>query len=380
MTTIHGRIDLATGEYTPYDQPEQRSGNGVVLGTVYPGTAKHEAAHAAAGLLLGIAVYDARADTPTAESAGHVRLPSWTGSRNKALMTLAGAMTEDDWLPGRPKAGVPGDGGALAQHADSLGLDQAGWEALVADAEQIVASQEFKELAGVIESLLERGLVLDRDRLELIHKSVGGQQLDHKTVKAATRTETDLGQFTAIAAAYTLDRDRERIVPGAFEKSLAAWRERGRPIPLHWSHLGDPQYIIGEVDPHAAREIREGLFVKGNVDLGGSRVAREAWRLVKSGTVGLSFGFLGRKGPKRPDGTRQIIEIDLYEVSLTPGTGQSRHPHPVVQVNRPAGGRPRTPSRVRAGRPRAPAASDRGQGPLLDAARGPLAARRRARA
>jgi HK97 family phage prohead protease len=216
------------------------------------------------------------------------------------------------------EAGVPGDEGALAEHADALGLDQAGWESAVADAEQIVASREFKELAGVIESLLERGLRLDADRLELIHKSIGGQQLDHKTVKAATRTDTDLGQFTAIAAAYTLDRDRERIVPGAFEKSLAAWRERDRPIPLHWSHLGDPQYIIGEVDPHAAREIAEGLFVKGRVDIDHSDVAREAWRLVKSGTVGLSFGFLGRKGPEKRDGTREIVEIDLYEVSLTP--------------------------------------------------------------
>jgi HK97 family phage prohead protease len=128
----------------------------------------------------------------------------------------------------------------------------------------------------------------------------------------------DLGEFTAIAAAYTLDRDKERIVPGAFEKSLAAWRKRGRAIPLHWSHLGDPQYIIGSVDPHAAREISEGLFVKGRVDLDHSDIAREAWRLVKSGTVGLSFGFLGKMGPERTDGTRQILEVDLFEISLTP--------------------------------------------------------------
>jgi HK97 family phage prohead protease len=155
---------------------------------------------------------------------------------------------------------------------------------------QIVATSQFKSLVAVIETLLERGLVLDTNRLQMIHKSIGGEQLEHKTVKTTTRTETDLGGFTAIAAAYTLDRDKERIVPGAFEKSLAAWRKRNRAIPLHWSHLGDPQYIIGSVDPHTAREIKEGLFVKGRVDLDHGEIAREAWQLVKSGTVGLSFG------------------------------------------------------------------------------------------
>jgi hypothetical protein len=106
MSTIHGRIDPLTGVYTPYPEPEGR-GNGVVLGTVYPGTAKHEAGHAAAGLLLGVKVDDARADTPTEDSAGHVRLPWWTSSRNKMLMTLAGAMTEDDWSPDWPKPACP---------------------------------------------------------------------------------------------------------------------------------------------------------------------------------------------------------------------------------------------------------------------------------
>lgn len=30
------------------------------------------------------------------------------------------------------------------------------------------------------------------------------------------------------------------------------------------------------------------------------------------------FGFLGRTGPERQDRTREIVEIDLFEVSLTP--------------------------------------------------------------
>jgi HK97 family phage prohead protease len=321
--TINGRIDLATGEYMPYKHatPTRHDSEPVErIVWVDPDAATHEAQHVAMGLLRSVRMTQARADNPSPNVAGHVLVPAYTPTRDKALLNLAGYMGEDGWPPDQIPSpeGATGDERQLAWYLDQLGYDLADYRALVADAKQIVATPQFKSLVGVIETLLERGLVLDKDRLQLIHKSLGGEQLEHKTLKAATRTETDLGQFTAIAAAYTLDRDKERIVPGAFEKSLAAWRKRNRPIPLHWSHLGDPQYIIGEVDPHTAREIREGLYVKGRVDIDHSDTAREAWRLVKSGTVGLSFGFLATKGPERSDGTRQIVEIDLFEISLTP--------------------------------------------------------------
>jgi hypothetical protein len=76
--------------------------------------------------------------------------------------------------------------------------------------------------------------------------------------------------------------------------------------------------VIGTVDPHSAREIREGLFVKGKLDIDDSEIAREAWRLVKSGAVALSFGYMVTDSFKRPDGIEELREIDLFEVSLTP--------------------------------------------------------------
>jgi HK97 family phage prohead protease len=105
-------------------------------------------------------------------------------------------------------------------------------------------------------------------------------ELSHKTVKATSRVSTDLGEFTAIAAAWTEDRDGDQIIRGAFDKTIKAWQERDRPIPLHWAHKGDPQNVIGAVDPQSTREVAEGLFVKGKLDLDGSEIAREAWRLV----------------------------------------------------------------------------------------------------
>jgi hypothetical protein len=242
---IHGRIDPATGGYTPYEhgartpavsEPVERTV------WIHPDTATHEARHVAMGLLQGARIIEARADTPTPDAAGHVLVPSSTPTRAKALLNVVGQMGGPGWPPEWPSpTGATGDERQLARYVDELGYDRAGWEALVADAKQMVATPQFKRLVGVIEALLATGCVLDEAKLRLIHKSIGGQQFDHKTVKATTRAGTDLGEFTAIAAAYTLDRDRERIVRGAFEKSLAAWRERDRLIPLHWSHLGDPQ-------------------------------------------------------------------------------------------------------------------------------------------
>jgi hypothetical protein len=58
--------------------------------------------------------------------------------------------------------------------------------------------------------------------------------------------------------------------------------------------------------------------VKGKLDLEGSEVAREAWRLVKAGTAALSFGYLATDTFRRADGIEELRELDLYEISLTP--------------------------------------------------------------
>jgi HK97 family phage prohead protease len=164
---------------------------------------------------------------------------------------------------------------------------------------------------------LARGCVLREDHIRVVHEACGAPGLEHKTLKATART-TDLGEFTALAAAWTEDRDGDQITRGAFAKSIQAWKERGRPIPLHWAHRGDAENVIGEVDPHSVREIAEGLYAKGKLDLEGSEIAREAWRLVKARTVALSFGYLATDTFRRTDGIQELRELDLYEISLTP--------------------------------------------------------------
>jgi uncharacterized protein len=143
--------------------------------------------------------------------------------------------------------------------------------------------------------------------------------VQHLAVKAAVEEVTDLGEFTAIAAAYTADRVNDQIVPGAFAKTIERWRASGKVIPLHWNHSGAAADIIGVVDPASLRETNAGLYVEGKLDLEGSMVAREAWRSMKANAMSLSFGYTVDRQRRRSDGINELQEIDLFEVSIVPG-------------------------------------------------------------
>ena len=109
----------------------------------------------------------------------------------------------------------------------------------------------------------------------------GGRTMRHLTVDTKAATITDAGIFEAIAAAWSVDRANEAIRPGAFAKTIARWQASGKQIPLHWSHGGAPEDIIGSVDPTSMRETSEGLHVAGRLALDGSEQARSAWRAMK---------------------------------------------------------------------------------------------------
>jgi HK97 family phage prohead protease len=142
--------------------------------------------------------------------------------------------------------------------------------------------------------------------------------LEHKAVEATTRVDSDLGEFAAIAATYDVDRVKDRIRFGAFEKTITRWQECGRRVPLHWDHRGEARNVIGSINPAAMQEIAgAGLYVKGKLDLDDSEVARQAWRSMKDNRVGLSFGYLTVKSRKR-GGINDLLELDLFEISIVP--------------------------------------------------------------
>jgi HK97 family phage prohead protease len=115
------------------------------------------------------------------------------------------------------------------------------------------------------------------------------------------------------------ERKGRPIVKGAFADTIAAWQHTGRTVPLHWSHSPEPDDIIGSVDPRSMRETDEGLVVKGELDLDNSERARQAWRAMKTGSMALSFGYLTQRERQAADGANELLTLDLFEISLTPG-------------------------------------------------------------
>lgn len=142
--------------------------------------------------------------------------------------------------------------------------------------------------------------------------------MQHLVKTAAVGEVTERGQFSALAATWSVDRTNEQIRPGAFRRSISRWQESGRSIPLHWNHSTGPADIIGSIDPQLTRETSEGLVVEGRVDLEDSTTAREAWRSMKRDRLALSFGYVVNKERKRGDGVTELLELDLFEISVVP--------------------------------------------------------------
>ena len=98
------------------------------------------------------------------------------------------------------------------------------------------------------------------------------------------------------------DRGGDVIRKGAFARALQAAGE----VPLLWQHKADA--VVGRIE-HLSEDER-GLRVIARLS------EARASRLLGSGKVdGLSFGYRVREA-KRAGALRELIELDLVEVSL----------------------------------------------------------------
>jgi len=109
------------------------------------------------------------------------------------------------------------------------------------------------------------------------------------------------------------DAGRDTIRPGAFARTLG---ERAGPIPLFWQHR--PDIRVGWVE--AAAEDARGLRVIAAIDnpAGGAAAALRGGRVS-----GLSFGYRARAF-RRDEGGRELIDLELLEVSLVTHPMQHR--------------------------------------------------------
>lgn len=141
-----------------------------------------------------------------------------------------------------------------------------------------------------------------------------------KSVPFEFKSLDDAGTFEATVAVFgNVDKIGDRIMPGAFAKSLAQWEASGDPLPVIFNHdWASPHAHIGVVEK--AMETQQGLLVKGRLDIVDNDVARQVHRLMQRRSLKeFSFGYSIPKGgeKKAKDGANELLEIDLAEVGPT---------------------------------------------------------------
>lgn len=129
------------------------------------------------------------------------------------------------------------------------------------------------------------------------------------------KSVSENGEFEGYGSIFgNKDSYGDIIVPGAFQKSLSGWSDKGRLPAMLWQHrMDEPIGIYTEM-----REDEVGLYVKGRLLIDDDPLSRRAHGHMKAGSLtGMSIGFMIGDWEYNSDKEAWLIkEIDLWEVSL----------------------------------------------------------------
>lgn len=139
------------------------------------------------------------------------------------------------------------------------------------------------------------------------------------TVETAAEEDTGgtAGVFEAIVSVFgNVDSYGDRVIEGAFAKSLEEWDAKGAPVPVYWSHrMDEPEFNIGYV--LEAEERPEGLWVKAQLDLESPRAAYVHRLMQQKRVTQFSFAYdIVDHEVVTEDGNEvwNLKELSLYEV------------------------------------------------------------------
>ncbi len=108
-----------------------------------------------------------------------------------------------------------------------------------------------------------------------------------------------------------VDSYNERVLPGAFKGSIEEHKRRGTRIKMLWQHRKDVPIGVWRT----AAEDSKGLLLEGQINLK-TDAGRNAYEHIMAGDVdSLSIGYREIKARQASDGVRDLIELDLFEVS-----------------------------------------------------------------
>jgi HK97 family phage prohead protease len=131
--------------------------------------------------------------------------------------------------------------------------------------------------------------------------------------KAVTENEDGDLVIEGLASDFSLDRQDEAFIPGAFEKGIKDFLAGQRPLLYHHKH--DLQ--LGQVEHVEPRD--DGLYFKAVVPQPPeSSPLRHQYELIRRGMMkAVSVAGLFKRRPGA-DGRPRIYEVDLAEISVTP--------------------------------------------------------------
>jgi HK97 family phage prohead protease len=128
----------------------------------------------------------------------------------------------------------------------------------------------------------------------------------------AVLSQLNANEFEGYASLFGVpDNAGDVVAPGAFTKSLA---RRGLDrVRMLYQHFAHEPIGVWEV----LREDARGLYVRGRLTTDIER-GRDVLALLKDGALnGLSIGFKTQRARRdAPTGTRVLLEIELWEVSV----------------------------------------------------------------
>lgn len=126
------------------------------------------------------------------------------------------------------------------------------------------------------------------------------------------------GQVEAIVSVFgNVDLGGDRVVKGAFTKSIERWKSSGTPVPVIFNHSwGDLWSHIGAVD--SLEETEQGLKATYTLDVDDNPAAAQVYRLMKRGSLKEhSFAYTVAKNRTAKDGANDLLELDIIEVGPT---------------------------------------------------------------
>jgi HK97 family phage prohead protease len=142
----------------------------------------------------------------------------------------------------------------------------------------------------------------------MFREQLEGATVEHHSFSLKVKGGVDdAGKFSGLLASFnTVDLGGDKILPGAFTKTLAG----GKSFPLLWQH--DSHQPIGSFK---GTETSQGLSIEGQLILS-IQTAANARELLRHGVLkGLSIGYDAVKSDFVGD-VRELSEIRLWEGSI----------------------------------------------------------------